>query len=196
MQGDTQQEAQLDGSGTCGAAPTSTITHGGSTQNSNLKKGTEKSLKIKNKKYVIRGIFRLREDSSSVKGGLQCPTRQPVTPHRAANPHSPNRRTSDGSTSLPNTVPPPPCAPLPRAATPPVAPAAKCSAEHFGRDTTAEDVRAATLFGIEALFALSAVIPLPSNGRLYSRTFVTFTDTPSLLPVCLHPLQRRSGRPH
>ncbi|RNC53516.1 hypothetical protein TcCL_ESM09143 [Trypanosoma cruzi] len=31
----TQQEAQLDGTDTCGTAPTSTITHGGSTHPSN-----------------------------------------------------------------------------------------------------------------------------------------------------------------
>ncbi|KAF5214405.1 hypothetical protein ECC02_012998 [Trypanosoma cruzi] len=35
-----QQEAQLDGSDTCGAAPTSTITHGGSTHKSKNKKNT------------------------------------------------------------------------------------------------------------------------------------------------------------
>ncbi|KAF5217004.1 hypothetical protein ECC02_010187 [Trypanosoma cruzi] len=39
------------------------------------------------------------------RGGRKCPTRQPVTPHRAANTHSPNRRRSSGSSPLPRTVP-------------------------------------------------------------------------------------------
>ncbi|RNC33364.1 exo-alpha-sialidase, partial [Trypanosoma cruzi] len=38
-------------------------------------------------------------------GGRRCPTRQPVTPHRAANTHSPNKRSNDGSSPLPRTVP-------------------------------------------------------------------------------------------
>ncbi|ESS61286.1 hypothetical protein TCDM_11130 [Trypanosoma cruzi Dm28c] len=37
-----QQEAQLDGSDTCGTAPTSTITHSGSTHPSNKKKAKQK----------------------------------------------------------------------------------------------------------------------------------------------------------
>ncbi|KAF5214112.1 hypothetical protein ECC02_013317 [Trypanosoma cruzi] len=38
----TQQEAQLDGTDTCGTAPTSTITHGGSTHPSNKQNKTKK----------------------------------------------------------------------------------------------------------------------------------------------------------
>ncbi|EKF99810.1 hypothetical protein TCSYLVIO_009267, partial [Trypanosoma cruzi] len=38
-----QREAQLDGSDTCGTAPTSTITHGGSTHPSNKKKAKQKN---------------------------------------------------------------------------------------------------------------------------------------------------------
>ncbi|EKG02366.1 hypothetical protein TCSYLVIO_006609, partial [Trypanosoma cruzi] len=66
--------------------------------------------KIMNYKQKAKRKIILKEKlvlgSNSVQGGRKCPTRQPVTPHAAANPHSPNSRSSsDGSILLSLRVP-------------------------------------------------------------------------------------------
>ncbi|RNC56408.1 exo-alpha-sialidase [Trypanosoma cruzi] len=108
-------------------------------------------------------------------GGRKCPTRQPVTPHRAENTHSPNRR-SNGSSPLPRTVPPSPVA-SPTAWE--LEAAGTCCSSLFFRDCCEAACSTGASEGGAISSSKSALPPVNVNGRLYNRTFDTVTDTSS-----------------
>ncbi|KAF5217800.1 hypothetical protein ECC02_009322 [Trypanosoma cruzi] len=134
-------------------------------------------------------------------GGRNCPTRQPVTPHRAANPHSPNRsKSSDGSSPLPAefklTSGTTNCTPSVQEVFLFAAPPSLTSSTAWGSNVmgTAEAAEffsgpgTAGATGLGAIFtcfsgapvktgtlSLIAVISVGFSGRLYRKTFVTVT---------------------
>ncbi|RNC36759.1 hypothetical protein TcCL_Unassigned00226, partial [Trypanosoma cruzi] len=84
----TQQEAQLDGSDTCGTPPTSTITHGGSIQTSTQK--TKQNLKIHGGRVWLcvcgaAGVCQPWQQKNKTRGKEMC-----APPHR----HSSHAHTS------------------------------------------------------------------------------------------------------
>ncbi|ESS62884.1 hypothetical protein TCDM_09393 [Trypanosoma cruzi Dm28c] len=94
-----QQEAQLDGSDTCGTAPTSTITHGGSTHPSNKKENKKK----KTRRQGVAVCVALRVSASPGRKenktrGNKC-VRRPTGPRRTPTRH--------GSLSAPFVAAPP-----------------------------------------------------------------------------------------